>query len=165
MTARWLFGVHALACSVALLGIVPSRLLGQGTAPTVPSRATAASDDRLAAAIRDTIAARLAALELLRPTLHATGKAATHPDLVNADRQVALLRQQLRTLPEPAAAEAYANAVILRAVEARLAGLAVERVLLAAERGAAYPDVQAMAAEEAQLQQRRTELRGAGGPK
>ena len=171
MTARSMFRIQALALCIASLGAPTSRLLAQGTPAAVPPGVAAAADDGLAQAIRDTIAARLAALELLAPKLRATGRAATHPDRAGADRQVTLLRQQLRALPEPEAAEAYANAAILRAIEARLASLAVARPLLAAERGATHPEVQAMAAEETQLQQRRAELRqarpatGAGGPR
>lgn len=157
MTARSVRGLQAIAfCAAALSG--PVRPSAQGTSTT---SAVAAGDDALAAAVRDTIAARLAALEVLRARLRATGKMPSHPDRVSVDRQVELLRQQLHTLPMPETAEAYANVVVLRAIEGRLASVAVSRPLLEAERGATHPDVQALVAEERELQQRRSELRRA----
>jgi len=151
-----------LALCLVLVGATGTRLHAQTAANAQAVRVAAQSDDRLAEVTLDTIAARLAALELRRSELNATGRAATHPDVVTVTRQATVLRQLLRELPRPAVAESYVNGVILRAVEARLASIAVERPLLAAERGASHPDVQVLAAEEAQLRQRRLELRAAG---
>ena len=150
------------AFCLVFVGTTGTRLYAQTAASAHAVRLGAQSDDRLAELTLDTIAARLAAVEVRRSELNATGRAATHPDVVTVTRQATLLRQMLRELPRPAAAETYANGVILRAVEARLASIAVERPLLAAERGASHPDVQVLAAEEAQLRQRRLELRAAG---
>jgi hypothetical protein len=145
--------------SLALLSIVPAAARAQRAASRVPVSAVPSRPDGLTQAIQDTIAAHLTALELQRPELLASGRAPDHPDLVAVTRRLAALRTQLSELPNPKAAEATVNAALIRAIEAKLAGLTVEHRLRALELPANHPDLQAMAALEAALQQRRSELR------
>jgi hypothetical protein len=112
----------------------------------------------MARALFDTLTKRLSGLEIERAVLIGSGKSADYPDRQAVERQLATLRQFLTELPNPKATQVYANQEVLAAIEARLAGLAVERRLLEAERPN-HPDAKAMAAMEAVLQQRRTELR------
>ena len=145
--------------SLALLSIVPATAQAQRVASSAPRGAAPSRPDGLTQAIQDTIVARLVALELQRPELLASGRSADHPDVVAVNRRLVALRAQLSELPTAMAAEGALNAALMRAIEAKLASLAVERRLRALELPANHPDLQAMATLEAALQQRRSELR------
>ena len=148
----------AMLCS-ALLSIVPTAAKAQRAASRAPVAAAPSRPDGLTQAIQDTIVARLVTLELQRPELLASGRSADHPDVVAVNRRLVALHAQLSELPDPKAAEVAVNAALIRAIEAKLASLVVERRLRALELPASHPDLQAMAALEAALQQRRSELR------
>ena len=145
--------------SLALVSIVPAAAQAQRAASRAPVGAAPSRSDGLTQAIQDTIVARLVTLELQRPELLASGRSADHPEVVAVNRRLAALRAQLSELPDPKAAEVAVNAALMRAIEAKLASLAVERRLRALELPADHPDLQAMATLEAALQQRRSELR------
>lgn len=149
---------------VGILGAGPVVAVGQRpsvqpTARVAPGSARA--PDGLTQAIQDTIAAHLAALELQRRELLATGRSPDHPDVLALDRRRAALRAQLTELPNAEAAQIAVNVQLVRGIEARLASLAVEHRLRALELPASHPDLQALVALEAALQRRRDELRSA----
>ena len=143
--------VNAVCIGVLMLGSASSARsqLAPRSEPT---------QDHMVRALFDTLTKRLSALEIDRAVLIGSGKPADHPDRQAVERQLATLRQFLAELPNQKTTQGYANQEVLGAIEARLAGLVVERRLLAVERPN-HPDVQAIAGTEAVLQQRRTELR------
>lgn len=144
--------------ALTLLGIVPATAQGQRSATESPVALVPSRPDGLTQAILDTVAAHLVALELQRPELLATGRSSDHPEVVAVDRRLAVLRAQLSELPNTRAVEAAINARLLRAIEARLASVTVERRLRAVDLPPSHSELQAMAALEAALQRRRSEL-------
>lgn len=146
------------ALSLALLSVLPAAAHGQRAAAKAIVVAAPSRSDGLTRAMQDTIAAHIASLELQRPELLASGRSLDHPDVVATDRRLAALRAQLRQLPDPGNAEAAVNAEVMRAIEARLASLAVAERLRAVDVPASHPDLQAMVKLEAALKQRRNEL-------
>lgn len=150
----------AAFCLAALI-FAPAMAHGQRSAAHVVSVAAdsgRAPVDGLTQAIEDTIAGRLAALEVQRAELVGTGRTPEHPDLVEVDRQLAALRAQLSELPNAKSAQAAVNVHVLHAIEARLAGLAVDHRLRGLVLPANHPALQAIVATEAVLQRRRSEL-------
>ena len=119
-----------------------------------------AAPDGLAHALLDTLAARIAQLELQRVG-HTAAMDAHHPDVTAIEKALAALRAQIDELPDPRAARTFVALQSLRAVEARLAGLVVQRrVTLATGRlPAEHPDIKHMIAADAILARRRAELR------
>lgn len=153
--------LRTAAFLLAAPALVPAMAHGQqSTAYVVSSGADSSrvAVDGLTQAIQDTIAARLAALEIQRAELVGTGRSPQHPELVAVDRQLTALRTQLSELPNARAARATVNLHVLRAIEARLAGLAVDHRLRELTLPANHPDLQATVATEAALQRRRSEL-------
>lgn len=144
--------------SLAVVSIAPAAAQAQRAASRALGAAAPSYSNGLTQAIQDTIVARLVTLELQRPELLASGRSADHPEVVALTRRLAALRAQLSELPNPNAAEMAVNAALIRAIEAKLASVVVERRLRALELPASHPDLQAMAALEAALQQRRREL-------
>jgi len=114
--------------------------------------------DGLTQARLDTSAARLAALELRRAELLA-GQANDSLQRQAVDRQITALRHYVDELPDPRAGQAHATRQILRAIEGRLASLAVTRRLLGKEQLVDSPEGRALATYEAALEHRRLELR------
>jgi hypothetical protein len=136
-------------CSVALV------------APSIEAQVAARSevgDDGLVKAKIDTVAARLATLEVRRAELSPV-YAASSPEAQMLDRSIALLQQYLDEMPDPRAARAVANGHILRSIEARLARVSVERRLLATQYAADSPATKGLAEMEAALEKRHAEIR------
>lgn len=154
--------VRTAMLSLTLLSFVPAVAPAQRVASRAPVNAARSRPDGLTQAIQDTVVARLVSLEIQRPELVASGRSLDHPDVVAVNRRLAALRAQLSELPNAKAAEAVLNAELTRAIEAKLASVAVERRLRALELPADHPDLQALATLEAALQQRRSELRSPG---
>ena len=154
-----------LASAALLLSLAATTHPGyaQGSA-----RADVARDE-MAQALLDTIAARVATLEVARAALLGVGKAATDRDVTENQKQLDALRQYVDELPQPQTARAYVNEQVARALDARLASVNVNRRLLATVHAPNDQELQALAATAAALARRRTELRaqsvGAGpGP-
>ena len=114
----------------------------------------------VAEAMRDTIAERLATLEIERATMLASRNAQS-PEVTALSRQRGALCRELTELQRTITVESFATARVLRAVEERLAGLAVDRALALTRRTAESPEVRALDRMIVELQRRRTHLRGA----
>ena len=107
----------------------------------------------------DTIAARLVTVELTRLRFIESGWPARSAEFERLDRQQAALQQLLSDMAEPKAAQAYARRVVLRAVEARLASVTVERRMGGLVLPPDHPNLRALDASTAILERRRAELR------
>ena len=114
--------------------------------------------DGVAEAMRDTIAERLAHLEIERSTLLMTRRA-TSPEVTGLERRRLLLCRELTEVQRSISVEAFTTARVLRAVEGRLAGLAVDRALMLARSNAGSPEVRAIDQAMLELQRRRLQLR------
>ena len=126
------------------------------------SAQVSASDDRLAQLTLDTLARRLAALELQRPAL-LVRLVPEHSDVRAVDRQRQTLCEALRELPHrPANAWEAVSTRVVRSIEERLAGLVIERHILVAERRTTH-DVRALESVIEALERRRSELLAPGG--
>ena len=127
-------------------------------APQSRDPAPLTSLDGVAEAMRDTIAERLAGLEIERATMLA-GRNDRSPEVNALDRQRLALCRELIELQRTISVEALTTARVLRAVEERLAGLSVERALALTRRSAGSPEVRALDRMIVELQQRRSSLR------
>ena len=107
----------------------------------------------------DTIAARLVTVELDRLRLVASGRAESNADVEMLDRQQTALQRLLSEMAEAKAARAYATRIVLRAVEARLASVTVDRRMRAITLPPDHPDLRALDASTVLLERRRAELR------
>lgn len=112
----------------------------------------------VAEAMRDTIAERLAHLEIERSTLLMTRRG-TSAEVVGLERRRLLLCRELTEVQRSISVEAFTTARVLRAVEGRLAGLAVDRALMLARSNAGSPEVRAIDQAMLELQRRRLQLR------
>ena len=112
----------------------------------------------VAEAMRDTIAERLAELEIERVALLMTRRASS-PEVVGLERRRLLLCRELTEVQRSISVEAFTTARVLRAVEGRLAGLAVDRALAVARSSAGSPEVRALDQAIVDLQRRRLQLR------
>lgn len=147
----------AVALSAVLLsGCQAIRRMTTSSPPASPPPLT--SLEGVAEAMRDTIAERLAAMEIERATMAATSRAQS-PEIIALERRRVLLCRDLTELQRTISVEAHTTARALRAVEERLAGLAVERTLLLARRNAESPEVRALDRMILDLQARRLQLR------
>ena len=146
-----------------LLALVVGGLSAALAAPRLQAQvaARAEADGRAKAAI-DTAAARLAGFEVQRAEL-APVYAENAPTMQLLDRSISYIRQYLDEMPDPRAAHAIANAQILRAIEARLAKVSVERRLRSEQYSADSPELKALAAIEAALEKRHAEVRALPG--
>jgi hypothetical protein len=144
----------ATGLCIALLGV--GRNADAQAVPPTP----AAAQDGFAQAMLDTLAARIVDLELQRMRLH-LGMDPRHPDIAANEKALAALRAHVDELPDPRAARIFVARESLRAVEARLAGLVVQRrmVLATGQRPAQHPNITHSVAAEAYLERRRAELR------
>jgi hypothetical protein len=141
-----------IACAVALMVVLPLSAKAQHQ----PSADT--TTDTFTQALRDTLAARLGALEVQRAFLVASGRSPSHPDRVALENQLAALRAYVAELPDHNGTAAVVNQRVLEVIEAHLAGIAVQQRILNVVRPN-HPDGQVLAAARAALEQRRTELR------
>lgn len=105
----------------------------------------------------DSAGARLAALELQRLALEGAGAGPTE-QAQTVRRQIAVLERQLAEVPRPEAAARLAASQVLRALDAREAGLLVERRQLLVTYTAANHRVEQVDAEARALARRRAEL-------
>ena len=142
---------------MATLAAVPA-----GAQSTAPARSNPVEADGFLAALVDTLAARMIALEGQRLENQLAGKAATHADVLATDRQFRAFETLLGEQPAPAPIRAEIERRVLRAVEARLAGTLVERRALeaAGELAPTHPRMQRLAEAAKLLEVRRAELRG-----
>lgn len=125
-------------------------------AARAPSAATASWDDATRLVV-DSAAGRLAELELRRAALGASVTAA-HPEARLVAERIAAVEAQLAALPHPDAARARATARVLAALDARAAGLAVERGQQRVTYRPDSPQLQRLDAEARLLAARRSEL-------
>lgn len=137
-----------------------------GRAPRAAHDAAYDAPRAVARATVDTIATRLAELELRRVALEASGLAES-PHFAQVDRQLAALREllgeSLRALPDRAPAERAVARRLLAALDARQAGLAVQRRQMLATYTEESPFVRQAVAEERALERRRAALREGAG--
>ena len=120
--------------------------------------APVSSLEGVAEAMRDTLAERLAQIELDRVAL-LTRRSEQSPEVAHLDRQRLVLCRELTELQRTISVEAITTARVLRAVEERMAGLAVERALSPAGRNAGSPEIRALDSMLVALQRRRSSLR------
>ena len=146
-----------LALSTTLL--TGCQTIRQMTRASQPSGAQSLTSlEGVAEAMRDTIAERLAEMELERAGLLATYRPHS-PEIISLDRTRVLLCRDLAELQRTISVEAFTTARVLRAVEERLAGLAVERTVMLGRRNPGSPEVRALDRSILELQQRRLQLR------
>ena len=142
--------------TMVLTGCQAIRRITSAPQPAGPGPLT--SLDGVAEAMRDTIAERLASIELERATLLARFRAQS-PEITSLDRTRLVLCRDLEELQRTISVEAFTTTRVLRAVEERLAGLAVDRTVMLIRRSPGSPEVRAIDRTIEELQRRRSSLR------
>lgn len=136
--------------------------LGIAFAPTERTEAQSQRSDAEAAAIFDTAAVRLVALELRLITLRAEGRAAPNADVTAVTNEIAALRQLLGTTGDSTETAMILTARLTDALHARLAHLVVEQQVLSTRLGAVSARMIRLRSEE-QLVRDRLRALGAAG--
>jgi hypothetical protein len=108
--------------------------------------------------MRDTIAERLSQIETERASLLARYREQS-PEIASLDRTRLLLCRDLTEMQRTISVEAFVTARVLRAVEERLAGLAVDRTVMLARRSPESAEVRNLDRVILELQRRRLQLR------
>ena len=157
--------LRLLLAAVLLLCFDATAAVGQGSNAEEPGPRLSAADG-VAAALTDTLGARLAELEVRRVELTLSGRASTHADVVHTERTLTALQALIAELPDPAAARKVIHRQILEAIDARLAGLIVERRVLAAagELSPGHYRLRQLATAQEAFERRSAELRQANTP-
>jgi hypothetical protein len=148
----------AILIGGALSTGIPAGARGQVPPAAGPPLSERLATERPTRALLDTLAARLAALELRRIALQAdSGRTAQHPRALVTERTIEALWEYVSQLPASDSGGAIVRASVIRVLEARLAHVTIEQITLVAggELTAEHPRIQALRAHARLLAQRR----------